>query len=159
MWLVLEEHWLNLSASTCYCQRNSLIVLSPDRGHCAHLTYTIIAAILKRAFLIVIRCMTDEMLLYLLSSSSLSCQSSLQENQCRGFFFLTYICSHLCESVYYICVFRHPLYVCLKCPSVSLSSSCPVVGCGNTDVKEADLIPDQMLRRKIQSQKRQGNRT
>lgn len=31
---------------------------------------------------------------------------------------------------------------------------CPVVGCGNTDVKESDLIPDQMLRRKIQSQKR-----
>lgn len=36
---------------------------------------------------------------------------------------------------------------------------CPVVGCGNTDVKESDLIPDQMLRRKIQSQKRQNNRT
>lgn len=36
---------------------------------------------------------------------------------------------------------------------------CPVVGCGNTDVKESDLIPDQMLRRKIQSQKRQSNRT
>nr|XP_046255058.1 E3 SUMO-protein ligase NSE2 [Scatophagus argus] len=36
---------------------------------------------------------------------------------------------------------------------------CPVVGCGNTDVKETDLIPDQMLRRKIQSHKRQGNRT
>lgn len=44
-------------------------------------------------------------------------------------------------------------------PSLSLSSSCPVVGCGNTDVKEADLIPDQVLRRKIQSQKRQANRT
>ncbi|XP_036931021.1 E3 SUMO-protein ligase NSE2 isoform X1 [Acanthopagrus latus] len=36
---------------------------------------------------------------------------------------------------------------------------CPVVGCGNTDVKEADLIPDQVLRRKIQTQKRQGNWT
>ncbi|XP_041844245.1 E3 SUMO-protein ligase NSE2 [Melanotaenia boesemani] len=36
---------------------------------------------------------------------------------------------------------------------------CPVVGCGNTDVKESDLIPDQILRRKIQSQKRQNNRT
>lgn len=36
---------------------------------------------------------------------------------------------------------------------------CPVVGCGNTDVKESDLIPDQILRRKIQSQKRQGNHT
>lgn len=35
---------------------------------------------------------------------------------------------------------------------------CPVVGCENADVKESDLIPDQMLRRKIQSQKRQGNR-
>ena len=44
-------------------------------------------------------------------------------------------------------------------PSVSLFSSCPVVGCGNTDVKEADLIPDQVLRRKIQTQKRQGNWT
>ncbi|XP_028281805.1 E3 SUMO-protein ligase NSE2 [Parambassis ranga] len=31
---------------------------------------------------------------------------------------------------------------------------CPVVGCGNTDVKEADLVPDQMLKRRIQSQKR-----
>ncbi|XP_042345421.1 E3 SUMO-protein ligase NSE2 [Plectropomus leopardus] len=36
---------------------------------------------------------------------------------------------------------------------------CPVVGCGNTDVKQSDLIPDQMLRRKIQSQKRNSNRT
>ncbi|XP_026149651.1 E3 SUMO-protein ligase NSE2 [Mastacembelus armatus] len=36
---------------------------------------------------------------------------------------------------------------------------CPVVGCGNADVKESDLIPDQMLRRKIQSHKRQNNRT
>ncbi|XP_026225724.1 E3 SUMO-protein ligase NSE2 [Anabas testudineus] len=36
---------------------------------------------------------------------------------------------------------------------------CPVVGCGNSDVKESDLVLDQMLRRKIQSQKRQGNRT
>uniref|UniRef100_A0A3Q1FQF9 E3 SUMO-protein ligase NSE2 n=1 Tax=Acanthochromis polyacanthus TaxID=80966 RepID=A0A3Q1FQF9_9TELE len=36
---------------------------------------------------------------------------------------------------------------------------CPVVGCGNADVKESDLIPDQMLRRKIQSQKRQNSRT
>lgn len=36
---------------------------------------------------------------------------------------------------------------------------CPVVGCGNGDVKESDLIPDQVLRRKIQSQKRQGTRT
>lgn len=35
---------------------------------------------------------------------------------------------------------------------------CPVVGCGNTDVKQSDLIPDQMLRRKIQSQRRQNNR-
>ncbi|KAM7420370.1 hypothetical protein PAMA_014878 [Pampus argenteus] len=36
---------------------------------------------------------------------------------------------------------------------------CPVVGCVNTDVTEPDLIPDQILRRKIQSQKRQNNRT
>ncbi|XP_023116720.2 E3 SUMO-protein ligase NSE2 [Amphiprion ocellaris] len=36
---------------------------------------------------------------------------------------------------------------------------CPVVGCGNANVKESDLIPDQMLRRKIQSQKRQNSRT
>ncbi|XP_018540291.1 E3 SUMO-protein ligase NSE2 [Lates calcarifer] len=36
---------------------------------------------------------------------------------------------------------------------------CPVVGCGNIDVKESDLVPDQMLRRKIQSQKRNSNRT
>nr|XP_020452463.1 E3 SUMO-protein ligase NSE2 [Monopterus albus]XP_020452464.1 E3 SUMO-protein ligase NSE2 [Monopterus albus] len=36
---------------------------------------------------------------------------------------------------------------------------CPVVGCGNTDVRESDLIPDQILRRKIQSHKRQSNRT
>uniref|UniRef100_UPI0037E8B6C7 E3 SUMO-protein ligase NSE2 isoform X2 n=1 Tax=Semicossyphus pulcher TaxID=241346 RepID=UPI0037E8B6C7 len=36
---------------------------------------------------------------------------------------------------------------------------CPVVGCGNSDVKQSDLIPDQMLRRKIQSQKRQNNST
>ncbi|CAG6015902.1 E3 SUMO-protein ligase NSE2 [Menidia menidia] len=35
---------------------------------------------------------------------------------------------------------------------------CPVVGCGNTDVKESDLIPDQVLRRKIQSQKRQKDK-
>lgn len=36
---------------------------------------------------------------------------------------------------------------------------CPVVGCGNSDVRESDLIPDQMLRRKIQSQKRQNSRS
>ncbi|KAK2844275.1 hypothetical protein Q5P01_010934 [Channa striata] len=36
---------------------------------------------------------------------------------------------------------------------------CPVVGCGNTDVKESDLILDQILRRKIQSQKRNSNQT
>ncbi|XP_042280076.1 E3 SUMO-protein ligase NSE2 [Thunnus albacares] len=36
---------------------------------------------------------------------------------------------------------------------------CPVVGCGNTDISESDLIPDQILRRRIQSQKRQSNRT
>lgn len=35
---------------------------------------------------------------------------------------------------------------------------CPVVGCGNTDVKESDLVPDQVLRRKIQSQKRNSNK-
>ncbi|XP_019946982.1 E3 SUMO-protein ligase NSE2 [Paralichthys olivaceus] len=36
---------------------------------------------------------------------------------------------------------------------------CPVVGCGNSDVRESDLILDQILRRKIQSQKRHSNRT
>ncbi|XP_071325007.1 E3 SUMO-protein ligase NSE2 [Trachinotus anak] len=36
---------------------------------------------------------------------------------------------------------------------------CPVVGCGNSDVTESDLIPDQMLRRKIQNQKRHNSRT
>lgn len=36
---------------------------------------------------------------------------------------------------------------------------CPVVGCVNTDVRQSDLIPDQMLRRKIQSYKRHSNRT
>ncbi|XP_029958486.1 E3 SUMO-protein ligase NSE2 [Salarias fasciatus] len=36
---------------------------------------------------------------------------------------------------------------------------CPVVGCGNADVKESDLIPDQVLRRRIQSQKRLSNKT
>ncbi|CAN9513914.1 unnamed protein product [Ophioblennius macclurei] len=35
---------------------------------------------------------------------------------------------------------------------------CPVVGCGNADVKQSDLIPDQILRRKIQSQKRMKNK-
>ncbi|XP_076593178.1 E3 SUMO-protein ligase NSE2 [Chaetodon auriga] len=35
---------------------------------------------------------------------------------------------------------------------------CPVVGCENTDVSKSDLIPDQLLRRMIQSQKRQGKR-
>ncbi|XP_047455253.1 E3 SUMO-protein ligase NSE2 [Mugil cephalus] len=33
---------------------------------------------------------------------------------------------------------------------------CPVVGCGNTEVKQSDLVPDQMLRRKIQMLKRQN---
>uniref|UniRef100_A0A3B5MBX6 E3 SUMO-protein ligase NSE2 n=1 Tax=Xiphophorus couchianus TaxID=32473 RepID=A0A3B5MBX6_9TELE len=41
----------------------------------------------------------------------------------------------------------------------SQKKRCPVVGCGNGDVKESDLIPDQMLRRKIQNQKRQSNKT
>ncbi|KAK5862632.1 hypothetical protein PBY51_018003 [Eleginops maclovinus] len=36
---------------------------------------------------------------------------------------------------------------------------CPVVGCGNTDVKQSDLILDQILRRKIQSKKTNSNRT
>lgn len=35
---------------------------------------------------------------------------------------------------------------------------CPVVGCGNSDVKESDLVPDQVLRRKIQAQKRNSNK-
>ncbi|KAM3614464.1 uncharacterized protein V6R79_014833 [Siganus canaliculatus] len=36
---------------------------------------------------------------------------------------------------------------------------CPVVGCDNADVKESDLVPDPILRRKIQNQKRQNSRT
>uniref|UniRef100_A0A1A7Y4P9 E3 SUMO-protein ligase NSE2 n=1 Tax=Iconisemion striatum TaxID=60296 RepID=A0A1A7Y4P9_9TELE len=36
---------------------------------------------------------------------------------------------------------------------------CPVVGCANVDVRESDLIQDQVLRRKIQSYKRQSNKT
>lgn len=36
---------------------------------------------------------------------------------------------------------------------------CPVVGCVNSDVKESDLVSDQVLRRKIQSHKRNGNKT
>ncbi|XP_028326752.1 E3 SUMO-protein ligase NSE2 [Gouania willdenowi] len=31
---------------------------------------------------------------------------------------------------------------------------CPVIGCVNSNVVESDLVPDQMLRRKIQNQKR-----
>ncbi|XP_029694353.1 E3 SUMO-protein ligase NSE2 isoform X2 [Takifugu rubripes] len=36
---------------------------------------------------------------------------------------------------------------------------CPVVGCANSDVRQMDLVPDQVLRRMIQSQKRQGTKT
>lgn len=36
---------------------------------------------------------------------------------------------------------------------------CPVVGCGNSNVKESDLVPDQVLRRKIHSQKRSSIKT
>ncbi|XP_068999354.1 E3 SUMO-protein ligase NSE2 [Embiotoca jacksoni] len=36
---------------------------------------------------------------------------------------------------------------------------CPVVGCGNANVRESDLILDQVLRRRIQSQKRQNSHT
>ncbi|XP_020793196.1 E3 SUMO-protein ligase NSE2 [Boleophthalmus pectinirostris] len=35
---------------------------------------------------------------------------------------------------------------------------CPVVGCANSDVKESDLVPDQVLRRRIQNQKRNSNK-
>ncbi|XP_024122654.1 E3 SUMO-protein ligase NSE2 [Oryzias melastigma] len=35
---------------------------------------------------------------------------------------------------------------------------CPVVGCANTDVKESDLILDQLLRRRIQNQKKKGGK-
>ncbi|XP_072316201.1 E3 SUMO-protein ligase NSE2 [Eucyclogobius newberryi] len=38
--------------------------------------------------------------------------------------------------------------------SQSKKCRCPVVGCVNSDVKESDLVPDQVLRRKIQTQKR-----
>ncbi|XP_068616344.1 E3 SUMO-protein ligase NSE2 [Brachionichthys hirsutus] len=36
---------------------------------------------------------------------------------------------------------------------------CPVVGCGNTDVKESDLVPDQLLKRRIQNQKNRASHT
>uniref|UniRef100_A0A1A8L8Y0 E3 SUMO-protein ligase NSE2 n=1 Tax=Nothobranchius pienaari TaxID=704102 RepID=A0A1A8L8Y0_9TELE len=36
---------------------------------------------------------------------------------------------------------------------------CPVVGCANTDVRQSDLIQDQVLWRRIQSYKRQSNKT
>uniref|UniRef100_A0AAV2MC54 E3 SUMO-protein ligase NSE2 n=1 Tax=Knipowitschia caucasica TaxID=637954 RepID=A0AAV2MC54_KNICA len=35
---------------------------------------------------------------------------------------------------------------------------CPVVGCSNSDVKESDLVPDQVLRRRIQMQKRNSTK-
>lgn len=35
---------------------------------------------------------------------------------------------------------------------------CPVVGCGNTDVKKSDLFLDQILRRNIQNHKRKSNK-
>lgn len=37
--------------------------------------------------------------------------------------------------------------------------SCPVVGCANLDVRPSDLVPDQLLKRRIQSQKRQHTQT
>uniref|UniRef100_A0A1A8DYX8 E3 SUMO-protein ligase NSE2 n=1 Tax=Nothobranchius kadleci TaxID=1051664 RepID=A0A1A8DYX8_NOTKA len=36
---------------------------------------------------------------------------------------------------------------------------CPVVGCANTDVRQSDLIQDQLLWRRIQSYRRQSNKT
>ncbi|XP_015804660.3 E3 SUMO-protein ligase NSE2 [Nothobranchius furzeri] len=36
---------------------------------------------------------------------------------------------------------------------------CPVVGCANTDVRPSDLIQDQLLWRRIQSYRRQSNKT
>ncbi|XP_077432415.1 E3 SUMO-protein ligase NSE2 [Vanacampus margaritifer] len=36
---------------------------------------------------------------------------------------------------------------------------CPVVGCGNKDVKESDLIPDHVLKRQILDHKRQSSST
>lgn len=36
---------------------------------------------------------------------------------------------------------------------------CPVVGCANLDVRPSDLVPDQLLKRRIQSQKRQHSQT
>uniref|UniRef100_A0A3Q3WP34 E3 SUMO-protein ligase NSE2 n=1 Tax=Mola mola TaxID=94237 RepID=A0A3Q3WP34_MOLML len=36
---------------------------------------------------------------------------------------------------------------------------CPVVGCENTDVRKSDLVLNKLLWRKIESQKRQSNRT
>ncbi|XP_028837031.1 E3 SUMO-protein ligase NSE2 isoform X2 [Denticeps clupeoides] len=36
---------------------------------------------------------------------------------------------------------------------------CPVVGCGNQDVNPEDLLPDPILKRKIQAHKRQNSKT
>ncbi|KAL4617050.1 E3 SUMO-protein ligase NSE2 [Arapaima gigas] len=37
--------------------------------------------------------------------------------------------------------------------------NCPVIGCGNKDVKQSDLVPDATMRRMIQNQKKQGAKT
>ena len=106
----------------------------------------------QEGFPIVIRRVTDETLwphfILILPEVPVSIKA--------GFFFKLAL-APICVNLHIIFVFIYPLNVWFS--SLSLSSSCPVVGCGNSDVKESDLIPDQVLRRKIQSQKRNSNRT
>ncbi|KAM9851712.1 E3 SUMO-protein ligase NSE2 isoform 1-T2 [Aulostomus maculatus] len=61
-------------------------------------------------------------------------------------------CTHLYEEGAILSLIR-------KRHSNKKKCCCPVVGCGNTDVKESDLIPDQNLKRRIQNHKRQNSRT
>ena len=65
----------------------------------------------------------------------------------------------VCVCVYMMVAARSGAFQCVMCPLCWCFPSCPVVGCGNLDVKQSDLVPDQLLRRRIQSQKRQGTRT
>lgn len=108
MCLVQEEHWWSPSAGLCCCQRNLHIVSSPDCGHCAHLMCTVTAELLERAFLILIRCLTDEMLLYL--SARVSVLRFLFElalsHICVHMFLVDWCCTvHSFSKVY--CVFVH----------------------------------------------------
>ncbi|XP_076006512.1 E3 SUMO-protein ligase NSE2 [Genypterus blacodes] len=59
-------------------------------------------------------------------------------------------CNHVYDREAILCLIKKRVSQKKKC-------CCPVVGCGNSEVKETDLVLDQMLRRKIQSQKRHSN--